>query len=681
MDAREEPLPVTASLVSLVTMALLVGAALRIVLLAGTSPAANDPSSRMGEALLVGLRLDLVVACYLAAPLVLLLPSSQRAARRVAAGYGTTLVGVLAIAAPLELWFFQYYGFRPNYLLLEHGGDVEIWRAICRRYLSASNLVVIAASGGAALLLRAGIARIVAAMSSIPNEVERAASPIALLVMAVVVAIGARGTFDHRPLNPSAASISSNRALNEIAGSGWLNVAYEAARRRQRDSVRLSEVQRLLAPAEAEQRAQQLACDAGRIVPTDVDCRRRDVRTAGRTEEGLRNVVVVVMESFTARLSGTLGGELGLSPEFDVLAREGLLLTRCYATGERTVQGLEAILSSFPPLPGVSIVRRPEAQSGFSTLASVLGARGYDSLFLYGGQGIFDQMRSFFLGNGFRRFLDERDFEQPSFRGSWGVSDEDLFHRANRELQARWEEGTPFVAAILTVSLHSPWEFPKGRIPALAPDVAVPEGFEHAELENFLYADFAVGEFVREARTLPFFRDTLFVFVGDHGVHLRGRALVPSEEYRVPALFYAPDHLGPARIEEITSQIDIAPTILGLLGVPVPISFFGRDVRETPARGGLAPLIYAKKHYAARRENRLTVLMEGGARRAYWVHRSGVFETEPTPAHVEDSLDVLALAQVAEGRLDREVHRTVARLGQDAERGASASDPATRTPR
>ena len=157
----------------------------------------------------------------------------------------------------------------------------------------------------------------------------------------------------------------------------------------------------------------------------------RRITNAARTPTPL-NVVLVVMESFTGRLTGCLGGVPALSPELDKLAEEGLLLERCYATGERTIQGLEAAVCSFPPLPGEGVVKRPQARQNFFTLASVLRERGYATSFLYGGQGIFDHMLAFFLGNGFDRFIEEKDFSAPHYKSPWGVSDEDFFERADR---------------------------------------------------------------------------------------------------------------------------------------------------------------------------------------------------------------------------------------------------------
>ena len=316
------------------------------------------------------------------------------------------------------------------------------------------------------------------------------------------------------------------------------------------------------------------------------------------------------MESFTGRLVGALGGSPALTPELDRLAAEGVLFANCFATGERTVQGLEAIVSSFPSLPGVASIRRPQAQQGFDTLATTLRARGYDTLFLYGGQGIFDDMRGFFVGNGFDVFLEEKDFAEPVFRGAWGVSDEDVFRRALRELEQRSAAGRPVLAVILTVSLHSPWEFPPGRVEPLPADTRVPAGFERAELQNFRYADWAVGELVRQARGMPFFDETVFVFVGDHGVHLRGRELVPVDEYRVPAVFLAPRWLAPRRIERVTSQLDVAPTLMGILGGAYPTTAFGEDVLARPEGEGFAPMVYDRKRIALLRGPRLGIFLE-----------------------------------------------------------------------
>jgi len=243
----------------------------------------------------------------------------------------------------------------------------------------------------------------------------------------------------------------------------------------------------------------------------------------------------------------------------------------------------------------------------------------------------------------------EKDFESPKFRGSWGASDEDVLARAIVECRARALAGRPFLCSVMTVSLHSPWEYPDGRIEKLPRDVKVPAGFEYEELNNFLYADWAVGEFVREARKEPWFDDTVFVFVGDHGVHLRGRGLVPSEEYRVASLVLAPKHLAARRVERVTSQIDLAPTVLGVLGGAWRSPFFGDDVLADPDGEGFAVLVYKKRWYGVRRGKRLTTMTENGARASFDVVPGVSLAPSPTTAADDAAADdALAILQCAE---------------------------------
>jgi phosphoglycerol transferase MdoB-like AlkP superfamily enzyme len=339
------------------------------------------------------------------------------------------------------------------------------------------------------------------------------------------------------------------------------------------------------------------------------------------------HVVVVVMESFTARLGGAWDGELSLTPSCDRWAAKGLLLENCFATGERTVQGLEAVLSSYPPLPGISVVRRPQARAGsFATLASTLKGRGYETAFYYGGQGIFDLMKGFFVANGYDRFIEEGDFDDVTYRASWGVCDEDVFRRIDRDLTSHHAQGKPFFATFLTVSLHTPYEFPAGKSPKTPPGTVVPAGFKAEELNNLLYADWAVGDFLDKASTRDYFRDTIFIFVGDHGVHLRGKDLVPLNEYRVVSFILAPG-LKPRRITQPVSQMDIAPTLLGLLGGEWKTPFFGRDILAPTTQPPRALMIYNKRRYGVLEGSDFMVRSETGPSAFRILDR---FSQEPT---------------------------------------------------
>jgi phosphoglycerol transferase MdoB-like AlkP superfamily enzyme len=604
----------------------------------------------------IGFRLDALIVSRGLLILILLLllaPESWLSALRPALlGYAGVFFLFAFFAETAGIYYFRYYDFRPNYLVLEHGADREVIRTVMKEY-PVVRILLISVVGAAACLLLVGRFAPLAATSA-AGPWDRAAAVLILLL----AGFASRGTLDHRALNPSAAAVTTNRVANEIAASGVFNVLYEWAQQKKKQYGNLKSMLPLVPLSEATTRARSHLGSQGRLTDDSPNPLVRVV--GGQTRPTHLNVVLVVMESFTGRLVGTLGGSPALTPELDKLAAEGVLFEKCYATGERTIQGLEAAVASFPPLPGVSVVRRPQARQGFFTLATLLKERDYETLFLYGGQGIFDHMRAFFIANGFDRFIEEKDFDHVDFRSPWGVSDEDLFRRADQEFRSLAGRGKPFFATMLTVSLHSPWEYPPGRIEPLPTTTPIPPGFKYEELNNFLYADYALGRFMEAARAAPYFDDTLFVFVGDHGVHLRGNKLIPVDEFRVPALFLAPKHLPPQRIARVTSQIDIPPTIMSILGGAYRSAFFGLDVLEHQADDGLAIMIYNKKRYGFISGPRLTIINETGKESAFERDGQGAW----APASLTDSSrdysqNGVALLQLAEHLLKNGCYTTV----------------------
>jgi phosphoglycerol transferase MdoB-like AlkP superfamily enzyme len=562
----------------------------------------------------VGFRLDGVVVGRTCVPVLLLEPvlieMDVLESEPLLLAYLGPVYFVLFFAEFAGLYFFRHYNCRPNYLVFEHGADREVVKTVLKAYpilrILSLSLIGTAVSLFLAMTLRSTALAKIGAPSLWYWDVAIA------LVWLLIVVFATRGTFDHRPLNPSFASITNNRIANEIASCGIFNLLYEWSHRFKNEFVPLKTIMPTPAGDVAVNCVRARLAKQGPLTDDSPNPLVRQINGRGMKEP--LNVVLVVMESFTGRLIGCLGGQPTLSPEIDKLATEGVLLERCYATGERTIQALEAAVSSFPPLPGSGVVKRPQARQGFATVAGVLKERGYATQFFYGGQGIFDQMRGFFLANGFDAFIEEKDFTDPVFRGTWGVSDEDVFRRADQEFRKLDAQGRPFCATILTVSLHSPWEYPPDRIQPLPAQTQVPPGFELAELNNFLYADYAVGKFIREARGAPYFDRTLFVFVGDHGVHLRGADLVPVDDYRVPALFLCPAYLPPRRIARVTSQIDLPPTIMGILGGGYRSPFFGDDVIHGDAADPFAIVIYNKRRYGIVSDRELMVFPYKGER-------------------------------------------------------------------
>ncbi len=212
------------------------------------------------------------------------------------------------------------------------------------------------------------------------------------------------------------------------------------------------------------------------------------------------NLVIVLEESLGAQFVGRLGG-LPLTPELDKLAEDGIWLTNLYATGIRSARGVEAVVTGFPPSPSSAVLKLALAQQGFFTLAAALKLQGYQTHFIYGGESHFDNMRSFLLNNGFDSVIDQRDYQDPVFEGSWGVSDEDLFNRADEIFT---DETGPLFALVFSSSFHSPFEFPDGRID-------LHEEPQATQLNAVRYADYAIGHFFRLARSRDYFANTFFM--------------------------------------------------------------------------------------------------------------------------------------------------------------------------
>lgn len=295
------------------------------------------------------------------------------------------------------------------------------------------------------------------------------------------------------------------------------------------------------------------------------------------------NVVLILEESFGSVYFEDVFQEKQrdywntISPNWHRIAEDGLLFTNIYATGDRTVRALEAVFTSFPPIPGISTARRSGSE-GMNSLPFLLEKFGYRTAFLYGGPTSFDNMGYFWKTIGFDQVLGQGDIADQSFKTIWGVADEYMFKEALTRIDRMAAEPGPFLFAALTVSNHRPFMYPEGRID-LQPAA---NQRDHAAA----YADWALGQFIDEARKKPWFDDTIFVMIGDHGPKVWGAAQIPVQAFRVPLIFYAPKHIKPQRNPALGSSMDVGPTLLGLLGLSYDSPFFGIDLRHVPKDGG-----------------------------------------------------------------------------------------------
>jgi phosphoglycerol transferase MdoB-like AlkP superfamily enzyme len=281
------------------------------------------------------------------------------------------------------------------------------------------------------------------------------------------------------------------------------------------------------------------------------------------------NVVLVSVESFSADFMGSFGNEENITPRLDSLAEHSLLFTNVYATGTRTVRGLEALSLCVPPTPGQSIVRRPNNENLFS-LGSVFNSKGYESKYIYGGYGYFDNMNYFFDNNGYK-VIDRTALkdEEIDYENIWGVADENLFTLALREIDSTIASGKPAFAHVMTVSNHRPFTYPEGRID-------IPSHTSRAGAVK--YTDYSIGKFISEASRKPWFNNTLFIIVADHCARSDGKSELPINKYKIPLMIYSPEHVPPGKIDRLMSQIDLGPTLLGMLSFSYTSKFYGYDI-------------------------------------------------------------------------------------------------------
>jgi len=365
-------------------------------------------------------------------------------------------------------------------------------------------------------------------------------------------------------LSTDSLSYSSNRVKNEISANG-ISSFFNALLT---DELDYDLYYSTLPREEAFSiMRQHLSSSGGKLTSEDT----LDIHRQFESKQnglGKLNVIILSEESLGAGFIGTYGDTRGLSPNFDRLAKEGLLFKNAYATGTRTVRGLEAMSTSFPPIPSESIVKRP-GNENIANWGMVLKQHGYHSSFIYGGFGMFDNMNHFFGSNGFE-LSDRTDIKNQTFANIWGVCDEDLFKHAISYYDQVEATGKPFFSIVMTTSNHKPYTFPSG-IPGIPPS----GGGRDAGVK---YADYAIGKFFEEAPKHSWYKNSIIIVMADHDARVYGRALVPIERYRIPLLLIAPGKIAPREEQVRISQIDLMPTVLGLLGLDYTGPFYGSDV-------------------------------------------------------------------------------------------------------
>lgn len=515
-----------------------------------------DAAGGLWPVLFGGLRIDVSLLAMVVVFPALLSPwlGHSAVATRASAYWFRTwwlLFVLLEVATPQ---FISEYDSRPNRLFFEYltsprEVSAMLWEGYRGVLFAAAALLVLATWAAVRLFPTTG------PDPSTPGWQR----PLISAVLLVVLGLAGRGTLDHRPINPSMVAFSSDAMVNALALNSLYNVI-EAARRMQDE--RSAEALYGKMPVDEMNRVVRAAIGLhGK--PINATYPSLHPQTATFRRDQPVNLVIIVEESLGAQY---VGRTPSITPEIERLLGKAWNFNRAYATGTRSVRGLEAIATGFLPTPAEAVLKLPRSQSGFFSIAQLLGQHGYHSRFLYGGEAHFDNMRGFFLGNGFKEVVDRSDFVSPVFVGTWGASDEDMFNQLDRLLR---EDGSrPTVTLAFSVSNHTPWEFPDGRIAV--------DGEPGAE-DAVRYADWALGRFFDKAQRAPYWKNTIFLVIADHDSRVTGASLVPVERFHIPA-FIIGAAVPPRQDDRLVSQIDMAPTLLSLMGLDTVHPMLGADL-------------------------------------------------------------------------------------------------------
>lgn len=513
--------------------------------------------------LLSGVRADAIMMGYLTLiPLLLMplfqVPQLRQLGRRFLQFWVVLNLLIIVFIETSTPAFVTQYDVRPNRLFVEYLMYPQevistLWSGF-RGWVIATIIIALVVARGLISLVRRP-------WFQPPSSVVATLAVWPILLLCCLVLI--RSTFAHRPANPSFFALTGDPLVNSLTISSPYSVSY--ALYNLRHEAAASQIYGDLS-------AERLSA----FIPT-IDYLKDSYfpssaypsvhwQQASQQREQPLNIVIILEESMGY---GFL--ERGLTPQLQQWSTQGWWFEQLYATGTRSVRGIEAVVSGFLPTPARSTVKLSLSQRNFFTLASLLQSKGYHTEFIYGGESHFDNMRSFFTGNGMQSIIDQNDYQNPQFVSSWGVSDDDLFTKTQQRLTQLHQSGQPFFTLVFTSSNHEPFELPANALGDGENELA-------QTVDNAVrYADHALGNFLTDAHQSEYWQDTLFLVVADHDNRVYGDALVPVDKFHIPGLILGAD-LTPKTIPTLTSQVDLAPTLISLAGVSGYLPTLGQDL-------------------------------------------------------------------------------------------------------
>jgi len=544
---------------------------------------------------LYGLRMDTITASvFLILPIILLTLSPriiQNSINNILKYYFLIVISFIIYIEIATVPFFLQYDVRPNYLFVEYlEYPKEVFSMIFEEYKIELSIAIVSISLFIYLYLQYYKNSFLELFNL--SYIKRITLFIPLII---ILFIGIRSSFGHRGANTSDAMFSTNRTINEITKNSIHSVIYAVYTDAKHGTKDLLKKYGKMDINEAL----SLVENSLNITSFDDSHPLQRLEKSHFKSKNPKNIVIFIQESLGYQFVEALGGEKGITPNLNRLSKEGIFFQDLYSNGTRSIRGLAGLVAGNFSIPGKGVLKRNKSQKDYFTIAKVLKPLGYHTSFIYGGESRFDNMKGWFLGNSFDEVIDSDKFKNPSFVGTWGVSDEEVVNRANEEFKKLYANKKKFASVIFSTSNHSPFDFPKEKIELVK---NVPE----KSVKNAIkYADFAIGKFIENAKKEEYYKETIFVIVADHNVRVYGNSMVPVEMFQIPAIILG-ENIQPLEYKDISTQPDVLATALDLMGLDLKYPIMGHSIFSDKKRD--IALIQFNDYYALRKDDKVAIL-------------------------------------------------------------------------
>jgi phosphoglycerol transferase MdoB-like AlkP superfamily enzyme len=552
----------------------------------------KDLGNSMYLTFIYGLRMDTIVAfMFLLIPLILTTfsPYSFKLfVSKILRYYFLIVISFIIYIENATFPFFAQYDVRPNYLFVEYlVYPKEVFSMIFAQYKLELSVAILFISLFVYFYLKNSKYIFIDIFKL--SYLKRVLLFIPLLI---VLFMGIRSSLGHRGANVSDAMYSSNRIINEISKNSIHSILYAVYVNTKHGSKNIMKIYGQIPLNEAIQRVQK------RLNITSIDDKLPFTRIEQShfQTKNPKNLVIFLQESLGYQFTQ----EKGITPNINLLKQQGINFSNLYSNGTRSVRGIAGSVAGNLSVPGKGVIKRNKSQKDFFTIAQLLKPYGYHTSFIYGGESRFDNMKSWFLGNGFDQIIDEPKFDNPSYVGTWGVSDEDMVVKANDTFKKLYSKQQKFASVMFSTSNHSPFDFPENKITLI-------DGVPQKSVQNAIkYADFAIGQFFELAKKEEYYKDTIFVVLADHNIRVYGKDMVPVNMFHIPGFILGVD-VEILDYTKLTSQGDVLATAIDLIGIDDPkYPILGHSIFSSKKQN--LNLLQFNTTYALRVDNKVAIL-------------------------------------------------------------------------